>query len=109
MLLIKPLSEGGWNGEEIESTCEKYYPERDEWVEISEVFHTAFLLLAEILFFYYLLIFTTRLIHTSPREMSGLRCAFYLFSASVPALPHDRRCSGWALVCRRRLSGSKKH
>ena len=41
---------GGWNGEEIESTCEKYYPERDEWVEISEVFNTAFLLLAD---FYY--------------------------------------------------------
>lgn len=50
MLLTKHLSEGGWNGEEIESTCEKYYPERDEWVEISEVFNTAFLLLAD---FYY--------------------------------------------------------
>lgn len=26
---------GGWDGEVILQTCEKYYPDRDEWVEIA--------------------------------------------------------------------------
>ena len=28
---------GGWDGENILQSCEKYYPERDEWVEIAEL------------------------------------------------------------------------
>jgi N-acetylneuraminic acid mutarotase len=28
---------GGWNGETILQSCEKYYPDRDEWVEIAEL------------------------------------------------------------------------
>jgi len=28
---------GGWSGENVLKSCEKYYPDRDEWVEIEEL------------------------------------------------------------------------